>query len=145
MAGLFPSFHVTTVAGRMTVILALPHLHQELQRLPQLAALGTQRPPQPLAFGAAVERLAVGQLGGIVAGDLLVHFQQLLQPGHLLVHQPLKELGGRGRVGRPLGDLAPAAEVAEAGVVHRLALLALLPEPLGPAGQERSPRPGRWH
>ena len=33
-----------------------------------------------------------------------------------------------------LADLAPEVEVAEAGVMLRLAFLALLPEPLGPAG-----------
>ncbi len=126
-------FLVTIVASRVIVILALLHLHQELQRLPQLAAFRRLLSPQPLARGAGVARHPVGQLGRIVTGDLLVQFQQLLQPGHLLVHERLEELDGRGRVGRPIGNLTPVAKVAEARIVRRLALLALLPEPLGPA------------
>jgi hypothetical protein len=69
--------------------------------------------------GAGVAGHPVGELGRLVAGNLLVQLEQLLQPGHLLVDERLEELDGRGRVGRPIGDLTLVAKKALGPTLYR--------------------------
>src|SRR5262249_41008201 len=111
----------------------LVHLQQDLQRLPQLPALGRMEPPQPLEPGARIERRPVSQTFGILPGDLLVHLQQLLQAADLLPPPRAQPAPRLGLVARPVGDLAPPHRAAEAWIVLQRPLVMRRPDRFGGA------------